>query len=264
MAGAPISKRPSLSLRATRARYAVSEDLDLHIRQRGAGSVANRPRDDRGLGAGDLRRQAQQHGQRKNSNDVRSLLHGDPLPGRNPLRRYQDGPSGVILQWRGSRCRAVAGDSTGNRPDRLTRRPSAGPCCDRHPSSCRAPCEAAAAPRAVGRSTRTSSGSRLASRRAASRSRARRRCAPAGCTDRARQRGMAASCSSVGEKTMPPPANEKSGFNSSRSRASGRSSTSCRNHVRGTDGWRRNGIENLLMRKYHSGCPTHSTSRSSR
>ena len=33
---------------------------------------------------------------------------------------------------------------------------------------------------------------------------------------------------------------------------------------RGTDAWRSHGIENLLMRKYHSGWPPHSTSRSSR
>ena len=76
--------------------------------------------------------------------------------------------------------------------------------------------------------------------------------------------GIAARSAAVGAKRMPPPANENSGFSTSDAGSAGRVSIMSSRHVGGTAGWRSHGIADLLSRKYHAGCPIHSTSRSSR
>src|SRR3974390_1640839 len=58
---------------------------------------------------------------------------------------------------------------------------------------------------------------------------------------------------SEGPTRTPSPANEYRGLRTQLSRSSGQRSNWSRKQVFGTDGWSRNGSENLLIRKYQLG-----------
>src|SRR6266849_10521728 len=66
--------------------------------------------------------------------------------------------------------------------------------------------------------------------------------------------GMASMSAREGAITTPNPANEYSGLSTKFSRSDGISGSRSRNHVRGTDGCFKYGIEYLLIWKYQFGC----------